>query len=175
MKESLLPFYMGYAFSHAVNVQNLIEPPELMVPYVVYWEGEQPTPVPYPASTQAFAIEKACAAREQRAPRVTGWASGREGTITFDNDVKHDVLLIEGWVPGLSLPLEMFTCCRKAPFRLLNGFVWKNHSQVRRTKEETREFMKEFKRGILSQPFGQQCLEYIERSEPVQIVPSKQS
>jgi hypothetical protein len=63
-------------------------------------------------------------------------------------------------------PTEMFTYYRRGPFRLIQGFMWKEHQQVRRTAEDKREFMKEFKRGILSQPFGQQCLEYVARSEP---------
>ncbi|MGO4569270.1 hypothetical protein AB4Z52_30540 [Rhizobium sp. 2YAF20] len=167
MNENLLAFYMGYAFSHAVNTQHLLAPNELMVPYVVYWQDEQPAPVPYSAPTQNEAVQKANTARTQKAAEVTGWSSGREGLITPNDGTKLDVLFIEGWVPGLTPPLEMLVYCRKEPFKLIQGFMWKPHSQARK---DSRTFMMDFKRGIISQPFGQQCLEYVEHSEPVQLV-----
>jgi hypothetical protein len=166
MNINLLAYYMGYAFCHAVNVQHLIAPPELMVPYVVYWQSDQPTPVPYPAATQNEAVEKARTERERRSSEITGWSSGREGLLPQAHGTKIDVLVIEGWVPGLEPPIEMLTAYRRDPFRLVQGFLWKDHPQVRRSAEDRRDFMREFQRGMLSQPFGQQCLEYVSRSEP---------
>lgn len=122
--EKRLAFYMGYAFSHAIQVQHLLAPGELTVPYVVYWDNETPTPVPYPAATQHEAVANAQSAREQ-AVSGSGWSSGREGTITQGNGAKMDVLVIEGWVPGLDVPLEVFVYYRKDPFRLFQGFLWK--------------------------------------------------
>jgi len=166
MNENLLACYMGYAFSHAINVQHLLSPGELTVPYVVYWKDEEPTPVPYPAETQHEAVEKAHAARVQYS-EGTGWSSGREGMIDQGDGTKLDILLIEGWVPDLAPPLELLVYYRTGPFRLIQGFMWKNHPQARK---DGRAFMTEFKRGILLQPFGQQCMEYIERAEPVSYV-----
>jgi hypothetical protein len=166
INEKRLAFYMGYAFSHGVNVQHLLSPGELAVPYVVYWDSETPTPVPYPAATQHEAVANARSAREQ-AVDGCGWSSGREGTITQSDGTKLDILLIEGWVPGLDVPLEMFVYYRTEPFRLIHGFMWKEHAQARK---EGQSFMADFKRGILMQPFGQRCMEDIENAERVQFV-----
>jgi hypothetical protein len=164
--EKRLAFYMGYAFSHAIQVQHLLAPGELTVPYVVYWDNETPTPVPYPAATQHEAVTNAQSARE-RAASGSGWSSGREGTITQGNGAKMDVLVIEGWVPGLDVPLEVFVYCRKDPFRLIQGFLWRAHAQARK---DGPSFMTEFRRGILGQPFGQRCLEVVDNAERVQFV-----
>ena len=161
MNEKSLACYMGYAFSQAVNLQHLLSPGDLAVPYVVYWKGEEPTPVPYPAATQQEAVEKAQAARIQYL-EGTGWSSGREGLIDQGNGTKLDALLIEGWVPGLAPPVELLVYYLRGPFRLIKGFMWKGHPQARK---DPRAFMAEFQRGILLQPFGRQCMEYIERAE----------
>jgi hypothetical protein len=124
---------------------------------------EESTAVPYPARTQQEAVDKACAARTATLPGMTGWSSGREGVITQNDGAKLDVLLIEGWVPGLDPVLEMFVYYRKHPFRLLQGLVWKKHLQAR---NDSVAFMNEFKRGIRLQPFGQGCIEYLEGAEP---------
>lgn len=164
--EEWLAFYMGYAFSHAIHVQHLLAPGELTVPYVVYWDNETPTPVPYPAATQHEAVANAHSARDQASSR-SGWSSGREGTVTQSNGAKMDVLVIEGWVPGLDVPLEVFVYYRTDPFRLIQGFLWKAHAQARK---DDLSFMAEFKRGILAQPFGQQCMECIDNAVCVQFV-----
>ncbi|MBW9104924.1 hypothetical protein [Paraburkholderia phenoliruptrix] len=164
--EKRLAFYMGYAFSHAIQVQHVRAPGELTVPYVVYWDNETPTPVPYPAATQHEAIANAQSAREQTTSG-SGWSSGREGTISQSNGAKMDVLVIEGWVPGLDVPLEVFVYCRRDPFRLIQGFLWKTHAQARK---DGPSFMAEFKRGILVQPFGQNSMEVIDNAERVQFV-----
>ncbi|MGP8436161.1 hypothetical protein ACT2FY_18155 [Paraburkholderia fungorum] len=164
--EKRLAFYMGYAFSHAIQVQHLLAPGELTVPYVVYWDKEMPVPVPYPAATQHESVANAQSARQQ-ATSGSGWSSGREGAITQSNGAKMDVLVIEGWVPGLDVPLEVFVYYRKDPFRLIQGFLWKAHAQVR---NDGPSFMAEFKRGILAQSFGQQCMETIDNAERVQFV-----
>jgi hypothetical protein len=166
VNEEHLALYMGYAFSHGINVQHLVVPGELTVPYVIYWENETPTPVPYPAATQYEAVENARSAREQ-VDGGTGWSSGREGVVAQGDGAKLDVLLIEGWVPGLTTPLEMFVYYRTQPFRLIHGFMWKEHAQARK---EGKSFMANFKRGILMQPFGQRCMEDIENAERVQFV-----
>jgi len=164
--EKRLAFYMGYAFSHAIHVQHRLAPGELTVPYVVYWDNETPTPVPYPAATQHEAVAHAQSARDQATPG-SGWSSGREGVVTQSNGAKMDVLVIEGWVPGLDVPLEVFVYYRTEPFRLIQGFLWKTHAQARK---DGPSFMAEFKRGILAQPFGQQCVECIDNAERVQFV-----
>lgn len=164
--EKRVAFYMGYAFSHAIHVRHLLAPGELTVPYVVYWDNETPTPVPYPAATQHEAVAKAQSARDQ-ATSGSGWSSGREGTVTQSNGAKMDVLVIEGWVPGLDVPLEVFVYYRTEPFRLIRGFLWKAHAQARK---DGPSFMGEFKRGILAQPFGQQSMECIDNAEHVQLV-----
>lgn len=162
--EKRLALYMGYAFSHGINIQHILSPGELTVPYVVHWNNETPTPVPYPAATQQEAVANAYSAREQ-ASEGHGWSSGLEGAIDLGNGTKMDILVIEGWVPGLVSPLEMFVYCRREPFRLVHGFMWKGHEQARK---DAQSFMADFKRGILMQPFGQQCLEYVENGERVQ-------
>lgn len=163
MNENLLAFYMGYAFSHAINVQCRLAARELMVPFVVYWQGKQPKPVPYPALTQTEAVERANNARTQIAAEITGWSSCREGLVKQNDDTNLDTLFVEGWVLGLAPQLELFVYCRKEPFRLIRGFIWKSHPNARK---DIPAFMADFKNGILSQPFGQQCLEYVERAEP---------
>ncbi|NKA72563.1 hypothetical protein GO285_01479 [Ralstonia solanacearum] len=160
MDDSRLARYLG--FSQAVHLQHVLAPEELTVPYVVYWDHEVPTPVPYPATTQAEAVEHARAARAQHR-EGTGWSSGREGWLDLGNGTKAEVLLIEGWVPGLEAPLEMFVYYRREPFRLVQGFLWKDHPQAR---QDRAAFAAEFKRGILMQPFGEQCLQCVEQAEP---------
>jgi hypothetical protein len=165
MNENLLAFYMGYAFCHAVNVQHALGSEELMVPFVVYWQDKQPSPVAYPAATQSEAVAKACAARVQMGAETTGWSSCREGLVPQNDGSKLDALLVEGWVPGLAPPLELLVYYRRGRFRLIRGLLWKSHPYARK---DTHAFMAEFKKGILGHPFGATCLEYIERAEPIQ-------
>ncbi|MFZ6871369.1 hypothetical protein ACO0LF_04795 [Undibacterium sp. Di27W] len=167
MNENFLAFYMGHAFSHAVHVQHHLEPKELMVPFVAYWQEKQSTVIPYPAETQAEAVEKACEAREQSAIGTTGWASCREALVQQPDGAKLNTLLVEGWNPGLTPQLEMFVYCRKEPFKLIRGFFWKPHPDARKNAQV---FMGHFKDGILSHPFGQKSIEYVERAEPIQFV-----
>ncbi|AVR14085.1 hypothetical protein WJ19_26975 [Burkholderia vietnamiensis] len=61
----------------------------------------------------------------------------------------------------------MFVYYRSEPFRLIQGFLWKAHAQARK---DGPSFMAEFRRGILAQPFGQQCMECIDNAELVQFV-----
>lgn len=166
MNEKSLALYMGYAFSHGVNAQHLLAANELSVPYVIYWDNETPTPVPYAAQTQDEAVANARAARG-RVLDGTGWSSGREGSVAQNDGTKRDVLLIEGWVRGLDVPLELFVYYRKNPFRLIHGFLWKEHPQARK---DAPAFMAEFKRGILMQPFGERCMDAIQNAEPVQVM-----
>jgi hypothetical protein len=166
MNEELLAFYMGCAFSHALQVQQLLAPGELMVPFVAYWNGDQPTFVPYPAASQEEAVANSVAAREQQKAVTEGWVGGREGLVTQNDGTKLDVLLLEGWVRNLELPLEMFIYCRKAPFRLIKGFIWKSHPHARK---DTHAFMASFKRGISSHSFGAQCLDIVEHAEPINV------
>lgn len=166
MNENLLALYLGYAFSHAVNVQHKLTAKELMVPFVIYWQGNQLEVVAYPAATQAEAVDQANAARVEKAAGTTGWSSSREGLMAQNDGTKLDILLVEGWVPDLSPPLEMFVYYRKEPFRLLQGFFWKSHPDARR---DPHAFMAEFKRGMLSHPFGPECLDYVERADPARV------
>ena len=165
MNENLLAFYMGYAFCHAVNLQHVLEPEALMAPFVVYWQDKQPNPVPYPAATQSEAVERASVERVQRGSEGTGRSSCREGLVPQNDGSKLDALLVEGWVPGLAPPLEMFVYYRKTAFRLIRGLLWKSHPYARK---DTHAFMAEFKNGILGHPFGATCLEYLDHAEPVQ-------
>lgn len=164
MNEGLLALHMGYAFSHALQVQRLLSSGELMVPFVIYWKGDRPTSIPYPAPTQEEAIANAMAAREQQKATTDAWVGGREGLVAQSNGTKLDVLLLEGWVNDLDPPLEMFVYFRRAPFRLINGFIWKTHPHARK---DARAFMESFKRGIISHPFGSQSLDIVERAEPI--------
>lgn len=163
MNEKPLALYMGYAFSHAMHVQQLLAQNELMVPFVIYWNGNQPTATPYPASTQEEAVKKAIMAREQKKSSVSGWACGREGLVTQNDGTKLDALFFEGWVPGLDNPLEMFVYYQKSPFSLINGFIWKTHENARK---DTRAFMIDFKNGIMSHSFGNKCMELIAQAKP---------
>jgi hypothetical protein len=164
MDEKLLAYYMGHGFSHALHVQTLLATNELMVPYVIYWQDKLPHPIPYPAPTQQEAVQLANEARERQGPSTTGWTSGREGSVAQPNGSKLDVVLVEGWVPALTPPLQMFVYCRKEPFRLLKGFLWQTHPLARK---DARTFMEDFKQGIQSHSFGQQCLTMIDNAEPV--------
>lgn len=164
MNEMLLAYYMGYAFCHGVNVQHLLAPQELAVPYVIYWDNKVPTPVPYYASSQEEAVANARLARRQ-AHDVTGWSSGREGFVTQKDGTKLDALVVEGWVPALDAPLEVFVYYRRNPFRLIYGFLWKVNPQARK---DTQAFAAEFQRGIQAHPFGEQCMNDVQNAEQVQ-------
>jgi hypothetical protein len=167
MDKNILAFYMGYAFSHAIHVEQLLAPGELLVPYIISWQDGDANPVPYPAQTQAEAVNRLRSACAQLSSHLSAWTSGREGLVAQKDGTKLDVLLVEGWIPELSEPLEMFVYCRKDPFRLIHGFMWKDHPKARKNVQA---FMAEFKNGILSHPFGRQCMEYIKHSEPLNLV-----
>jgi hypothetical protein len=164
MNEHLLALYMGYALCHGIQVQHLLASGELTVPYVIYWNNNKPTPVPYPAATQEEAVAKAHAARGA-AQKITGWSSGREGSVAQNDGTKRDVLFIEGSLPGMSAPLEMLTYYRKDPFRLIAGFMWKPHAQVRK---DSHVFTKDFQLGIHMHQFGEQCMSDLQNAERVQ-------
>ena len=166
MNENLLAFYMGYAFSQAINVQHKMAAKELMVPFVIYWQGNHLDIVAYPAATQAEAVEQANVARGQKAAGTTGWSSSREGLMAQNDGTKLDILLVEGWVPELSEPLEMFVYYRQEPFRLIQGFFWKSHPEARK---DPQSFMAEFKRGMLIHPFGRECLDYVDHADPARV------
>lgn len=160
MNTSALAFYAGYAFCQAVNVQHVIEEDALMVPFVVHWQGERPTAIPYPAKTQDEAVAHAMTARDNQLPGKTGWSSGRDGLVTLSNGAKHDVLLIEASVPGLNAPVTLLYLYRRKPFTLVSGFNWAPNAQVRQSDAERKEFMSDFRRGMAAHPFGSECLSY---------------
>lgn len=164
MNEILLAYYMGYAFCHGVNVQHLLAPKELTVPYVIYWDSKVPKAIPYPASSQEDAVASARSARRQ-VHDVTGWSSGREGFVTQKDGTQLDALVVEGWVPSLDVPLEVFVYYRKSPFRLIYGFFWKANPQARK---DVQAFAAEFQRGIQAHPFGEQCMNDVQNAERVQ-------
>jgi hypothetical protein len=164
MDENKLAFSMGYAFSHAIHVQTLLAPKELLVPYVIYWEDEVVNPIAYPASTQHEAVRLANEARQHLSPAVTGWAFGREGAVLQQNGTSLEALLIEGWTPGVTPPLQMLAYFRKDPFRLLRGFFWQPHPTARKNAQA---FMANFQQGIEGHTFGAQCFGMIQNSEPV--------
>ena len=123
------------------------------------------TPVPYPAATQEEGVAKARAARDA-AQEITGWSSGREGSVVQKDGTKLDVLFIEGSLPGMNAPLELLTYYRNDPFRLIAGFMWTPHPQVRK---DPPVFMADFQRGIHMHPFGQQCMSDLQNAERVQL------
>jgi len=153
---------MGQAFCHGVKALQGLRSGEWIAPYVVYWHEDQPLPVSYRAATQAEAVEKAIAERKQKSAAGASWAAGREGVIDLPGGGQFDTLVIEGWIPGLDPIAEMFVYRRKQPFRLIRGFLWKSHPYAGR---DTPAFMEEFKRGILSDPFGRQCLDAVAHAE----------
>ncbi|MDR0274187.1 MAG: hypothetical protein LBI48_02385 [Burkholderiaceae bacterium] len=161
MNTVALAFYTGYAFCQVINVQHVIEEDALMVPFVVHWQGEQPTAIPYPSRTQEEAVALAKSARENQSPDKTGWSSGRDGLVTLSNGKKHDVLLIEASVPGLREPVALVYLYRRKPFTLVSGFNWKINLQARQTEAERKEFMADFQRGLAAHPFASQCRSYI--------------
>ncbi|OOG36231.1 hypothetical protein [Rhodanobacter sp. C05] len=165
MNVDALALYTGYAFCQAVNLQHVMADNELMVPFVVHWSKETPRPIPYPAQTQEQAVGLAVKACEDRALGPDGWSSGREGLIDPGDGKKRDVLLIEAWVPDLHPPVVLIHYYQKSPFALHFAFMWQNHAQVRRSPEEAKTFLLHVRRGIMSHPFGSQCMEYLEKSK----------
>jgi hypothetical protein len=134
----------------------------------VYWKDSTPTAIPYPGKTQQDAVNSAIAARESNPNAYTGWSFGRDGAVTLSNGTKHDVLLIEGSVPGLKKPANMFYLYQRKPFALVSYFNWQDNPEIRRTPDEKKEFMVSFKQGINAHPFGVKCLKDIENTKPLQ-------
>lgn len=135
-----------------------------MVPFVVHWNRETPTAIPYPAATQELAVALAMEARKDLSLGPSGWSSGREGLITAGDGVKRDVLLIESWIPELNPHLVFIHYFQKRPFSLVGPFMFQDHAQ-RKTPEERRHFMSQFHRGIAAHAFGAQCARAIEASK----------
>lgn len=164
MNIELLAFYLGYAFCQATYVQTVLEPDALMVPFVVHWEGEKANAIPYPANSQAEAVEKMINARNNQPASSSGWSSGRDGLITLREGIKHDVLYIEASVPELSSPVAMFYLYKTKPFTLVENFNFQNHPEVRQSMEENEQFMTNFKHGIESHAQRGTCFKLINNS-----------
>ncbi len=132
MDDSRLARYLGYAFSQAVHLQHVLAPEELTVPYVVYWDPRSADASPVPGHNPSGG-SRTCTRRASAASGRHRLVERPEGWLDLGNGTKAEVLLIEGWVPGLEAPLEMFVYYRREPFRLVQGFLWKDHPQAAKT------------------------------------------
>jgi hypothetical protein len=93
--------HAGLVMAHAAAIASVLEPGELICPFVVVTEGENRRSVAFESETQDQAVDRAWSSLEEYRGHVDLWAMAREGLIKGQAG-KDDVLVVAAWSPEMS-------------------------------------------------------------------------
>ena len=166
MDISALSFYAGYAFCQAVYVQSILESDALMVPYVVDWGEGGPHASPYPAQTQADAVQLQIEAIKAIEHDSRAWSAGRDGLLKRSDGSEIDVLVITAGAEGVKHNLEVMHMYKTTPFTLVGNFIVQPpHDAFLEEQGGNRNFFSNFVEGVKAHRFSDSCMGYVEIKE----------
>tara|TARA_R110000764_G_scaffold235637_2_gene330273 strand:- start:296 stop:796 length:501 start_codon:yes stop_codon:yes gene_type:complete len=157
-----LAFYAGYAFCQAVNVQSVLEPDALMVPFVVEWSEKSPSAKPYPAKTQKEAVQLQADAIGKIEQNFQPWSAGKDGLLSLSNGSKADVLVITSGSHELGSRLEVLHMYTTKPFALTGNFIVQPpYDEFLKKENGSSRFFASFIQGIQAHNFSGECMSYV--------------
>jgi hypothetical protein len=81
-------------------IASVMEPGELVCPFVVLERNGDRELLDLEAETQDQAVERGWASLDECRERIDAWAMAREGLVA-DSNGKYDVLVVAAWAPGM--------------------------------------------------------------------------
>lgn len=104
MKGSLLPEavvkHAGFVMTHAAVVASVLEPHELICPFVVVTKGNDRQSIDFEAQNQDQAVSEAWSSLDGYKEHIDLWAMAREGFVPTTAG-KKTVLIVASWGHGM--------------------------------------------------------------------------
>lgn len=96
--------HAGLVMAHAAAIASVLEPGELICPFVVVTKGENRQSIEFESETQDQAVDRAWSSLAEYRNDIDLWAMAREGLIAGQNG-KDDVLVVAAWGHEMSGPV----------------------------------------------------------------------
>ncbi|NVJ61119.1 MAG: hypothetical protein HWE27_12060 [Gammaproteobacteria bacterium] len=152
MMTELLGKIVGLILAHGVLIGNDLPEGELLVPVVIYYEGNSRKLEAFEADTQQEAVDLANQFLNDLPKSVDSWTFIREGAIALSNNEKQDVYYIKAWTQGMSEPMELYQMYNTKPFELVGNIKIINFSETGIKAESASVFTKALYEGVFSHP-----------------------
>jgi hypothetical protein len=143
---------IGLVLAHSVLIGSDLNESELLVPVVIYYQGENREIKAFEAETQQDAVNLAQEFLSSLSAKSDSWAYVQDGLITLPNGKKQDVYFIKGWAKGMSEPLELYQMYNTQPFKLVENIKVLNYSDTGLSDEDADSFIVALDEGIFSHP-----------------------
>lgn len=95
--------HAGLVMTQAASIASVLEPGELICPFIVIVRGDDRQSIEFEADSQDDAVSKAWDSLEQCKGQVDLWALAREGLRSTETE-KEDILVVAVWGSGMAEP-----------------------------------------------------------------------
>lgn len=143
---------IGLALAHSVLIGSELQEGELLVPVVIYQEGENRSIKTFEADTQEEAVILGQEFLSSLSEKSDSWAYVQDGLITLPNGNKQDVYFIKSWAKGMSEPMELYQMYTAQPFTLIENIKVLNYADTGLSAEDADSFIDALDEGIFSHP-----------------------
>jgi hypothetical protein len=93
--------HAGLVMAHAAVIASVLEPGELICPFIVITKGSDRQSIAFESKTQDEAVDRAWSSLSEYKTFVDLWAMAREGLVAGETG-KEDVLVVAAWEQGMS-------------------------------------------------------------------------
>lgn len=143
---------IGLVLAHSVFIGSDLKEGELLVPVVIYYQGENREIKAFEAETQQEAVNLAQDFLSSLSGKSDSWAYVQDGLITLPNGIKQDVYFIKAWSKGMSKPMELYQMYKTQPFTLVENIKVLNYADTGLSSEDADSFIGALDEGIYSHP-----------------------
>jgi hypothetical protein len=140
--------------AHAAVIASVLEPGELICPFVVLTNDEDRQSLEFEAATQDQAVSLGWESLEKCRDTIDKWAFAREGLMSERSGMKVDVLVVAVWAHGMAEPAifsHRFQPADNGGFALLGPLMVQDQPGT-----ELDRISKFFLAGIAQHPKGNQ-------------------
>jgi hypothetical protein len=134
---------IGLVLAHSVLIGSYLQEGELLVPLVIYQQGESREIKTFEADTQENAVILGQKFLSSLSAKSDSWAYVQDGLITLENGNKQDVYFIKAWAKGMLEPIELYQMYNSQPFALVDNIKVLNYAD---------SFITALDEGIFSHP-----------------------
>ena len=143
---------IGLVLAHSVLIGSDLKEGEVLVPLVIYYQGENREIKTFSADTQESAVVLGKKFLSTLSEKSDSWAYVRDGLITLQNGNKQDAYYIKAWAKGMSKPIELYQMYNAQPFALIDNIKVLNYADAGLTAEDSDSFVSALEEGIFSHP-----------------------
>lgn len=143
---------IGLVLAHSVLIGSDLKEGELLVPVVIYYQGENREIKAFEAETQHDAVNLAQEFLSSLSEKSDSWAYVQDGLITLPSGSKQDVYFIKAWAKGMSEPMELYQMYKTQPFKLVENIKVLNYADTGLSAEDVESFIGALDEGIFSHP-----------------------